>query len=110
MKTSVTKDAVITDLVILKEGDEVVFQVVVPHVTSGITTPTMKFYKINTGSDVSSTYFTGSMSIIGTNTIQTKQTQNLKAGSWVMSIKGIVDGLLYTVATVPVLVKRENEL
>ena len=109
-RTLVTKDEAIVEPVILKESDAVIFQVFVPGVTSSITSPTMKFFKANTGTDLSATYLTGSMSVVGTNVIQTKQTQSLKAGFWVMSISAAVDGLTYVVATVPVIVKRENEL
>jgi hypothetical protein len=109
-KTSVTRDEALVEPVILKEADQVIFQIWVPGVTSSISSPTMKWYKANIGSDLSSTYLTGSMSVVGTDIIQTKQTTALKAGSWVMSISATVDGLTYVVATVPVIVKRENEL
>ncbi len=110
-RTSVTDDEVTGNRVILREGDEVVFQIPVSGVTSGITgTPTMKFMKPNTGTDLSSTYLTGSMSIIGTYTIQTKQTQNLKAGEWIISVKATIDGLTYTCKVIPLLVKREGDV
>ena len=112
-KISVVEDETITSPIILREGDEVVFQVWVPGVTSGITsdaTLTMAFYKTGSNTDLSSTYLTGSMSVVGTDVIQTKQTQNLKAGDWAMGIKATVDGLLYTVATIPVIVKSRSEL
>lgn len=109
-KTSVVDDEVTGDRVILREGDEVVFQIPVSGVTSGITSPTMKFMKPGTGTDLSGTYLTGSMSIIGTYTIQTKQTQNLKAGEWVISIKATIDGLSYTCKVIPLLVKREGDV
>lgn len=110
-KTQITKDAAITEPVILKEGDQIALQIIVPHVVTGITgTPTMKFYKANTATDVSSTYFTGSMSVVGTNTIQTKTTQALKAGIWVISVTATVDGQTYVVATIPVIIKRESDL
>jgi len=111
VKTSVVDDEIASSLVILREGDEVAFEIPVSGVTSGITgTPTIKWMKPNTNVDLSSTYLTGSMSVSGTNVIQTKQTQNLKAGEWVVSVKATIDGQTYTCKVIRVLVKREGDV
>ena len=110
VKTSVVDDEIASSLVILREGDEVVFEIPVSGVTSGITgTPTMKWMKPNTKTDESAEYLTGSMSVSGF-TIQTKQTQNLKAGDWVASIKATIDGQTYTCKVIRILVKREGDV
>jgi len=110
-KTLVTRDASLTEPQIWIEGDQIALQIPIPHVVTGITgTPTMKFFKANTTTDLSSTYFTGSMSVIGTNTIQCKTSQNLKAGSYVLSVTAVVDGQTYVTARVPIIVKREGDL
>jgi len=110
VKTSVVDDEIASSLVILREGDEVAFEIPVSGVTSGITgTPTIKWMKPNTNVDLSSTYLTGSMSVSGF-VIQTKQTQNLKAGEWVVSVKATIDGQTYTCKVIRVLVKREGDV
>ena len=66
-------------------------------------------YRQNSGADVSSTYFTGSMSVSGS-TIVTKTTQNLKAGDWIVNISATVDGMTYVVYRFPLVVKRANQI
>lgn len=111
-KTMVTQDDTLTPPQILREGDQVAFQIDVAGVVSTLATPTMAFYKQNTGSDVSSTYFTGSITVPtgSISTIITKTTQNLKAGEWVLSVGATVDGQVMNVATIPVIVKRANQV
>jgi hypothetical protein len=109
-KVSVTSDETTTEPVVLREGDGIAFVIYISGIVSTLANPTMAFYKQNTGTDQSATYFTGSMSVNGLDTIITKVTQNLKAGNWVMSIGATVDGLVQNVATVPVIIKRQNEV
>lgn len=110
-KTKVVNDKTLTNPVIRREGDESAFAIRVVGATT-ITSDanlTMTMYKVGTSTDVSSTYFTGSMSISGT-TIITKTTTGLKAGEYVVSVKATVDGLIRIVATIPFIVKRRGEL
>ena len=72
-----------------------------------ISSPEMRFFKEGSCVDVSATYFRGSMSVSGNN-ITTKETCNLKAGRWVMSIYANVDGEFCEIKTVPVIVNRRN--
>ena len=108
-KTAIANDETSVEPVFVREGDQIAFKVVVAGVVTGITSPTMAMYKEGSQSDVSSTYLTGSMSIAGVDTIVTKTTQNLKAGNWILSISGTVDGQVQNVATIPLIVKRKSE-
>jgi len=112
-KTSITKDETSCEPVFAREGDEVSYKIPVEGVVSAITddaTLTMAMYKEGSATDVSSTYFTGSMSVSGVDTILTKQTQNLKAGEYVISIKATIDGQLQVCQSIPYIVKRRSEL
>lgn len=111
-KTMVVKDEALVEPVIATEGEEPIYSVVVPGVQSSITndaTLQMGFYKANTGSDLSSTYLSGSLSISGF-TITTKKFVSLKAGYYVWDIRATVDGILREVVRVPFIVKRRNEV
>ncbi len=111
-KTTVVKDEALVEPIIATEGEEPVFVVNVPGVQSSITsdaTLVMGFYKQNSGTDLSATYLTGSLSVSGF-TIVTKKFQNLKAGAWVWDIRGTVDGILREIIRVPFIVKRRNEV
>lgn len=108
-KSVISKDETSGDPIYVREGDEVGFVIPVSGVVTGITSPTMTFYKENATTDLSSTYFTGSMSVSGVNTIITKVTTGLKAGSYVLSINATVDGQTMNVATYPFIVKRRSE-
>lgn len=108
-KISTTKDPALGDPVIAFEGDGIFWTITVPDVTATLTTPTMTFYRQNSGSDLSSTYLTGSMSISGF-TITTKTTTGLKAGEWIININATVDGLNYCVYRFPLIVKRLNQV
>ena len=108
-QTSISSDQTITEPKILREGEAVAFKIIVPGVNSTLASPTMTFYKQNSGADVSSTYFTGSMSVFGLDTIITKTTQNLKKGDWTMSVFAVVDGQTQCVSTTHIIVKRANE-
>ena len=110
VKTSTTEDTTMAPPQILREGDAVAFQIDISGVVSTLASPTMTFWKDGGNSDKSSTYFTGSMTVSGIDTIITKTTQNLKAGSYVMSISATVDGQVQNVTTVPVIVKRQGQL
>lgn len=109
-KTSISNDATSLPRVYLREGDAIAFTIPVSGVVTSITSPTMTFYQDGQQTDKSATYFTGSMSVSGVNTIITKTTQNLKAGLWVLSISGTVDGLVQNVCTIPITVKRKSEV
>lgn len=108
-KTSVTLDPALGPPVIVFEGDAVAWTIEVPDVATSVTSPTMTMYRQNSGSDVSATYFTGSMSVTG-NSIVTKTTQNLKAGDWVVNISATVDGVTYCVYRFPLIIKRLNQI
>jgi len=108
-KSMITKDETSAEPVFLREGDAIAFVIPVSGVVTGISSPTMAFYKENQQTDVSSTYFTSTMSVSGVDTIITKTTQNLKAGVWIMSISATVDGQVQNVVTVPVIIKRKSE-
>lgn len=108
-KSSVVNDETSTEPIFAREGDEVAYVINVSGVVTGISSPTMTFYKEGGNIDVSSTYFTGSMSISGVNSIITKTTTGLKAGNWVISISATVDGQVQNVCTVPFIVKRRSD-
>jgi hypothetical protein len=108
-KTRIVEDTTTVEPQIIREGEGIAFEVVVAGVTTGITSPTSKWYKENSNTDLSSTYLTGSASVSGVDTIITKTTTSLKAGDWIMSVGGVVDGLTQVVATIPITVKKESE-
>jgi len=109
MKTSIALDPTSTDPVFAREGDAVNYKIPVAGVVTGISSPTMTFYREGTATDVASTYWTGSLSVSGVDTIITKTTQALKAGNWIISISATVDGLVQNVITIPFIVKRRGE-
>lgn len=108
-RTMIANDTTAVPPQICREGDLIAFEVVVSGVTTGITSPTVEFFKEGSSTDLASTYLTGSNSVSGVNTIITKTTQNLKAGFWIVSVSGTVDGLVQNVATIPLAVKRKSE-
>ena len=108
-RTSITNDETSSEPVFAREGDQVAYVIPVAGVVTGITSPTMTFYKDGGNSDLSSTYWTGSMSVSGVNSVLTKTTQNLKAGNWIISIFGTVDGQVQNIVTIPFIVKRKGE-
>jgi len=108
-RSSLVNDETSTEPVFAREGDQVAYVIPVSGVVTGITSPTMTFYKEGGNSDLSSTYWTGSMSVSGVNSIVTKTTQNLKAGNWIISIFGTVDGQVQNVCTIPYIIKRKGE-
>ncbi len=108
-KSSIVNDETSHEPVFAREGDQVPYAIPVAGVVTGITSPTMEFYKDGGNTDLSSTYWTGSMSISGVNVVVTKAPQNLKAGNWIINISGTVDGAAQTIATIPFIVKRKGE-
>lgn len=108
-KSSIVNDETSVEPVFAREGDEVAYVITISGVITGVSSPTMTFYKEGGNSDLSSTYFIGSMSVSGVNTVITKTTQNLKAGSWIISISGTVDGQVQNICTIPFVVKRRGE-
>jgi len=109
-KTSVVKDPILTEPVFLTEGDQISIDVKISGVVSTLASPTNAFYKQNTGSDLSSTYLTGSTTASGLDTITTKTTTGLKAGNWVLVVSATVDGQVQNVAKIPIPIKRANEV
>lgn len=107
--TTISLDEALAEPIVLHESDAVSFSIRVPDATS-ISSPTQDWYKQNTGSDLSSTYLTGSLSVSGTDTIITKTTQNLKAGYWVTNVRATVNGISRLVIKQPIIVKRANEV
>ena len=108
-KSMVTKDSAITEPQILYVGEEIAIRVNVEGVVSTLSTPTQAFYKRNQDTDLSSTYFTGSLTASGTTIIVTKTTTGLKKGEYTLSVMAVVDGLTQVVATIPIIVKRRSE-
>lgn len=108
-KQSIINDTTSVDPQICREGDAIAFEISVSGVTTGITSPTNKFFKEGSSTDLSSTYLSGSTTVSGVDTIVTKATTALKAGNWILSVGGTVDGLVQNVATIPITVKRESE-
>lgn len=108
-RASIVNDETSTKPVYAREGDQVAYVIPVSGVVTGISSPTMTFYKEGGNTDLSSTYFTGSMSVTGVNNVITKTTQNLKAGNWIISIFGTVDGQVQNICTIPFIVKRKGE-
>lgn len=108
-KYTISRDDALGEPVILIEGAAVSFTIEVPDVSTSVTSPTLTMYRQNSGADVSSTYFTGSMTVSGTS-IVTKTTQNLKAGDWIVNISATVDGQTYVVYRFPLIVKRANQV
>lgn len=108
-RSSITNDETSSEPVFAREGDQVAYVIPVAGVVTGITSPTMAFYKDGGNTDLSSTYWTGSMSVSGVNSVITKTTQNLKAGNWIISIFGTVDGQVQNIVTIPYIVKRKGE-
>ena len=111
-KSSIVNDETSGEPVFAREGDQVAYVIPVAGVVTGITndaTLQMYFYKEGGNSDLSSTYWTGSMSVSGINSVVTKTTQNLKAGNWIISIFGTVDGQVQNIVTIPFIVKRKGE-
>jgi hypothetical protein len=109
-KYTVSLDDALGPPVILHEGDAVAWSINVPDVSVGVSSATLTMYRQNSGADVSSTYFTGEMSVSGLSTIVTKTTQNLKAGDWIVNVSATVDGLTYVVYRFPLIVKRKNQV
>jgi hypothetical protein len=108
-KTSITDDPTSTDPVFLRESDAVAFVIPVSGVVTSITSPTATYYQEGQQTDKASTYWTGSMSISGVDTIITKTTQALKAGNWILSVSATVDGVVQNVCTIPIIIKRRSE-
>ncbi len=107
-KSSLIGDETVGQPIYAREGDVAPYAIPISG-ASTVTSPTMFMYKEGSTSEVSSTYFTGSMSVSGT-TIITKTPQNLKKGDWVLSIWAVVDGYNQNVRTYPFKVKRKGEL
>lgn len=108
-KTQLTKDTTAVEPEVVREGDTVSFKIIVSGVVSGITSPTLKMYKEGSTTDVGSTYFTGSLSVSGVDTILTQSTTGLKQGNWLVSVNATVDGMQQNVVTIPLIVKRRSE-
>lgn len=108
--TTIALDEALVEPIVAHEGESPVYEIIVPDVQTGITSPTMSFYKVNTGSDLSATYLTGSMSVSGIDHVITKTFQNLKAGFWVFNVYGTVDGISRLIVKQPLIVKRANEV
>lgn len=109
-KISIADDETITRKIILRKSDQVAFEIQVSGVTTGITSPTSKWFKRYSDTDLSSTYLSGSASVSGVDVIITKSTTGLNAGEWILSVGGTVDGIPQIVATIPVDVKRDSDL
>jgi hypothetical protein len=107
-KTAIVKDETSGEPVIAREGDEVAYVIPVAGVVSTLTDAVMYFYREGQQTEISSTYWTGSMSVSNFSII-TKQTTGLKAGNYVLSVFATVDGQVQNVVTVPFIVKRRSE-
>lgn len=112
-KSSIVNDETSVEPKVAREGEGIAYSIPVSGVVTGITndaTLVMYFYKKGGNTDLASTYWTGSMTVSGVNTVVTKTTTGLKAGEWVISIFGTVDGQVQNIATIPFIVKRKGDL
>jgi len=91
------------------EGDEDTITLKLTGVTSSLASPTMAFYKRGQTTDVSSTYFTGSMTVSGLDTVVSKTTTGLKAGEWTLNWSATVDGVTKTIGTTHVTIRRKSD-
>lgn len=110
-KTKINNDTASTSRRVMREGEErpIVIRVIGSTTITDDATLTMTMYKRGASSDLSATYFTGSMSTNGTNQITTKTTNSaLRRGDYVVSVRATINGVL-RVITVPLLVKRRSD-
>lgn len=111
-KTSIANDETLAPLVILREGDQIGFSVPVSGALV-ISSVTLAFYKIGQQANTEASgavYWTTTACTVSGNTVITGLTQNLKAGEWMTSINGTVDGLVMNIRSIPTTVKRRSEL
>lgn len=112
-KSIIADDATSCDVQYFRETETTPIKLV----TSGFTTvtdPVQYFYKDGSQNDVSSTFFTGSMSVSGTDIISktplnTPAANTMKAGRYILSIFATCDGVYQCVGTIPWVVKRRGE-
>lgn len=113
-KSSISDDETSVSRRYLREGDQRGYTLPVSDVSSGISSVTLAFYKqgstTNTEASGATYWTTTACTVTGINTIVTGLTQNLKAGDWVLSINGTVDGIVGNIATIPITVKRRGDL
>ena len=100
---------IVTQPIILYEDDERSIRVNIRGVVSTLTSPTQKFFKRDQTTDISSTYFSGSMTASGTTIIVSKTTTSLIRGEYTLSVAATVDGQIQVVAQIPIIVKRRGE-
>jgi hypothetical protein len=110
-KSSIAADQTLSELFILREGDQVGFSVPVSGASS-ISSVTLAFYKKGQSTNTEASgavYWTTTACTVTGNTVVTGTTQNLKAGEWILSINGTVDGLIMNIITIPINIKRRSE-
>jgi len=112
-RISIVNDQTSADPIILRVGDVVGFSIPVPNVTTLVESVTLSFYKENTNKNTEESgavyWSTTACTVTGGNTVVTGLTQSLKAGNWIISINGTVDGLAQNIITIPVTVKIRGE-
>jgi len=112
-RTQIANDETLAEPVILREGDQIGFSIPVSGVISGISSVTLAFYKegsqTNTEASGAVYWSTTACTVTGVNTVVTGTTQSLKAGNWICSINGTVDGLIMNIITIPIIIKRRSE-
>ena len=109
-KSRISNDETSSSTFYMRESDRRGLSIPVSGVVTGISDVTIEFYKEGGTTDVASTYWsTSACTVTGINTIVTGTPQNLKAGNWILSINGTLDGLVQNIATIPITIKRKGE-
>ncbi len=113
-KSMIADDETSGKPIYVREGDKKAWSIPVAGVVTGITndaTLVQYFYKEGAQNDtLSATYWTGSMSVSGVNTVITKRLTGVqKAGNYILSIFGTLDGEEQNIVTIPFIIKRKSD-
>ena len=93
---------------VMYEGDTPIFSVTIQNVTSIADDATLQMWAYKGSSDKSSTFLTGSMSVSG-NVVTTKTFTGLVGGDTLfVTIQGTADGILFTLASFELRVRRRS--
>jgi hypothetical protein len=107
-KSIIADDATSCDVQYFRETETTPIKLV----TSGFTTvtdPVQYFYKDGSQTDISSSSFSGSLSVSGTDIISKTPLNTIKAGRYVLSIFATMDGVYQCAGTIPWVIKRRGE-
>lgn len=105
--TTIGNDHTRCEPVICYEGDNPVYTIVKPGVTTIANDGTLTMWIYKGSTDSSSTYLTGSMSASG-NAATTKTFTALVSGEYFVGLRGTCDGQLITFATFPLYVRKKS--